>query len=123
MDLELKHTAHGDTDVIEAIGEIDVYSAPRLREQCIQLASAGRRMLIIDLCQTQYLDATGLGVLVGAKHRLRKYDPDGEVFLVVDDEKVLTVLRMTGLTKVFPIYASQADALEAARQTENTVAP
>ena len=57
--------------VLEIGGEIDVYTAPRLRERLIEMVDAGENQVVIDLGRVEFLDSTGLGVLVGAHRRLR----------------------------------------------------
>ena len=61
-----------------------------------------------------FLDSTGLGVLVGGLKRARSHE--GSLQLVCDQEKILKVFRITGLTKVFPIHASLEGALADADQ-------
>jgi len=56
------------------------------------------------------VDSTGLGVLVGALKKIRTLG--GELRLVIDQEKVLKVFRITALTQVFPIYATLDEALK-----------
>jgi anti-sigma B factor antagonist len=92
-------------------GEIDVYTAPTLREHLSDLVADGRHHLILDLEGVQFLDSTGLGVLVGGLKRVRSQD--GTLELVCTQERILKVFRITGLTKVFPIHASVPDALGA----------
>jgi anti-sigma B factor antagonist len=57
----------------------------------------------------EFLDSTGLGVLVGGLKRVRSHN--GTLRLVCTQEKILKVFRITGLTKVFPIFGSLAEAL------------
>ena len=111
MDLELKHRPEGDSTVVEVAGEIDVYTAPKLREQLIDLVTAGSYHLVIDMHGVEFLDSTGLGVLVGGLKRVRAHD--GSLKLVCAEDRILKIFRITGLTKVFPIYASVTEALAA----------
>jgi anti-sigma B factor antagonist len=97
--------------VITVAGEIDVYTAPGLRERLNELVAAGHYDLVVDLERVEFLDSTGLGVLVGGLKRARSHE--GNLRLVCDQEKILKVFRITGLTRVFPIHASLADALAA----------
>jgi len=90
-------------------GEIDVYTAPQLREQLVELVDSGRYDLVIDMERVEFLDSTGLGVLVGGLKRVRAHD--GSLRLVCTQERILKIFRITGLTKVFPIYDSVADAV------------
>ena len=63
------------------------------------------------LKKVDFLDSTGLGVLVGGLKRVRSHD--GSLHLVCTQEKILKVFRITGLTKVFPIHGSVAEAVAA----------
>ncbi|HSK25763.1 MAG TPA: STAS domain-containing protein [Jiangellales bacterium] len=109
MDLSLETRPEGDRTVVEVAGEIDVYTAPQLREQLVELVDAGRYHLIIDMERVEFLDSTGLGVLVGGLKRVRAHD--GSLRLVCTQERILKIFRITGLTKVFPIHESVADAV------------
>jgi len=66
MDLDLNVHKDGDHSVLEVAGEIDVYTAPKLREQLIELVSDGSYHIVVDLEKVDFLDSTGLGVLVEA---------------------------------------------------------
>ncbi len=109
MDLDLNVRKEGDHTVLLVRGEIDVYTAPKLREKLIELVSEGSYHLVVDLEQVDFLDSTGLGVLVGGLKRVRNHD--GSLQLVCTQEKILKIFRITGLTKVFPIHASVKDAI------------
>lgn len=109
MDLSIDHHRQGDYAVMTLAGEIDVYTAPLLREKWIELLNAGEANFILDMTEVTFLDSTGLGVLVGGMKRIRS--GDGDIRLVCNGEKILKVFRITGLTKVFPIYDTLADAV------------
>jgi anti-sigma B factor antagonist len=94
--------------VLAVRGEVDVYTAPRLREKLVELVSQGKYRMIVDLEGVEFLDSTGLGVLVGGLKRLRSND--GDLGLVCTQSRILKVFEITGLTKVFPIF----DSLDAA---------
>ncbi|HKE99031.1 MAG TPA: STAS domain-containing protein [Actinomycetes bacterium] len=109
MDLDLKVRKEGDHAILTVGGEVDVYTAPKLREKLIQLVSDGSYNLVVDLENVDFLDSTGLGVLVGGLKRVRNHD--GSLQLVCTQEKILKIFRITGLTKVFPIHGSIEDAM------------
>jgi len=67
VDLKLGHHAKDGIEVIDVQGEIDMYTAPRLRELFIDLVSTGSYQLVVNLDKVGFLDSTGLGVLVGGK--------------------------------------------------------
>jgi anti-sigma B factor antagonist len=111
VDLSLTTRDEGDRTVVAVGGEIDVYTAPKLREQLVDLVNAGRYHLVVDMEGVEFLDSTGLGVLVGGLKRVRAHD--GSLRLVCTQERILKVFRITGLTKVFPIHDTVSEALTA----------
>lgn len=125
--MELSLNVYSDTPgstVVAVGGEIDVYSAPKLRERLITLVDSGSYHLIVDMEAVEFLDSTGLGVLVGGLKRVRAHD--GWIDLVCTQGRILRIFRITGLSKVFSIYDSVADAVaaHAERDTDpGTVAP
>ncbi|KWW97512.1 anti-sigma factor antagonist [Carbonactinospora thermoautotrophica] len=112
MDLSLSTRKEGDRTVVEVAGEIDVYTAPKLREQLVELVNDGNYHLVVDMEGVEFLDSTGLGVLVGGLKRVRAHD--GSLHLVCTQERILKIFRITGLTKVFPIHSSVEEAIAAA---------
>ena len=105
MDLKLGHYSKDGIEVVDVEGEIDIYTAPRLRELLIDLASKNNYQLIVNLDKVGFLDSTGLGVLVGGLKRVRPHD--GSLDLVCTQERILKIFRITGLTKVFGIYQTR----------------
>ncbi len=94
--------------VLVVKGEIDVYSAPRLREKLVELVTQGQRQIVADLEGVDFLDSTGLGVLVGGLKRLRSHN--GDLSLVCTQARILKVFEITGLTSVFRIAATVDEA-------------
>jgi anti-sigma B factor antagonist len=89
-------------------GEVDVYSAPLLREKLVELADSGAPRIVVNLEPVEFLDSTGLGVLVAALNRLRREDREME--LICSQSRILRVFEITGLTRVFTIHPT-LDAL------------
>jgi anti-sigma B factor antagonist len=110
-DLSVSIRSEGDRTVVAVSGEIDVYTAPKLREHLIDLVAGGQYHLIVDLEAVDFLDSTGLGVLVGGLKRVRTHE--GSLDLVCSQDRILKIFRITGLTKVFAIHASIDEALAA----------
>lgn len=113
MELSLETEAVADRTVLRVTGEIDVYTAPRLRERLVELADSGTRHVVVDLELVEFLDSTGLGVLVGGLKRARA--SEGSFVLVCDQPRLLKIFRITGLERVFELYPSVAKALGGAR--------
>ena len=115
MELSVTSRQEGTRTVIAVGGEIDVYTAPSLRERLNELVAAGHYDLVVDMEKVEFLDSTGLGVLVGGLKRVRAHD--GSLDLVCTQERILKIFRITGLTKVFGIHDSVDEAI-AARKAE-----
>jgi anti-sigma B factor antagonist len=104
-------TGGGDCAVLRVTGEIDVYTAPLLRERVIHLVDEGARHIIVDLRGVTFLDSTGLGVLVGSLKRLRSHE--GSLRVVIDADRILRIFRITGLVSVFALHPSVEEAVSA----------
>ena len=113
MDLKLGHRATDGIEVIDVQGEIDIYTAPRLRELLIDLVSQGSYQLVVSLDEVGFLDSAGLGVLVGGLKRVRAHD--GSLDLVCTQQRILKILKITGLTAVFSIYETVDQAIAATK--------
>jgi anti-sigma B factor antagonist len=110
MDLALLTSEHDGVAVLSVSGEVDLATAPRLRATLVDLT--GRRPgepLVVDLGGVEFLDSTGLGVLVGGQRRARTHG--GEVHLVVSTDRLVELFRLTRLDAVFPIHATLSSAL------------
>jgi anti-sigma B factor antagonist len=113
MNLHLGTSDRDGVTVLSAHGEIDVATAPQLRQEIVEIASAGSGPLVIDLEGVDFLDSTGLGVLVSGLKRFRTLGSD--VLLVLTKTRILRVFDITGLTQVFAILATVDEAVAAAR--------
>jgi anti-sigma B factor antagonist len=101
----------GDRAIVAVTGEVDVYTAPMLREQMRDLSAKGAAHLIVDLGRVEFLDSTGLGALVGGLKRLR--EAGGSLALVISTPRILRIFQVTGLTKALAVQRSLHDAITA----------
>lgn len=105
FDMELDLVA--DQALIRLSGELDVASAPRLRQGVLDLlarpdvTNGHGPTVVLDLRDVDFVDSTGLGVMVGLLKRLRS--DGGELVLRGVRPTTSKVLEMTGLDRVFPI--------------------
>jgi anti-sigma B factor antagonist len=110
MDVAIDVIDKGPAVAVVVTGEIDVLTAPRLREQLVSLVEEGQRRIVVDLDGVEFIDSTGLGVLVGALKRAHAYN--GELALVCNSVRIRKAFEITGLTRVFPMYGSILEACE-----------
>ena len=100
----------GDCAVLRITGELDAYTAPFQRDRMRDLTAVGVRHVNADLRQVDFLDSTGLGVLVGGLKRFREHG--GSLAPVVTKSSILKIFQITGLTSVLPPRSSVADAID-----------
>lgn len=109
MDLNISTEERAGVAIIALDGELDVYTAPRLRDAIVALDAGGQAWVVMDLERCEYYDSTGLGVIVGALKRARARG--GDIALVVTSERMLKPLRTSGLIKVFAVRDSVDEAV------------
>jgi len=90
--------------ILRVNGELDMSTAPRLRQRIIAIVASGSEQLILDLDGVDFMDSTALGVLVGAVKRIRTNN--GELRVVCTRENILKLFELTGLNTVFNLYDS-----------------
>ena len=105
---------------IRVKGEIDVYTAPQLRECVLDLISRGVTHVIADLRDVEFLDSTGLGAIVGGHKRLRTND--GSLVLAASPERIVRLFRITGLDRAFSLYGSVPEAIAAEDAWKSAIA-
>jgi anti-sigma B factor antagonist len=99
----------GDVPIVVVSGEVDVYSAPALKESLTGLLKSGTSTVVVDLTQVAFLDSTGLGALVEA--RAATNEIGGSLLVVCNQERILKLFTITGLDSVFAIHPTVDDAL------------
>ena len=97
------------THLIELGGEVDLYTAPELKERLEQVIEGGTTRLVIDLSKATFIDSTTLGILVSGSKRLGS--DGGALAIVATDQSITKVFEITGLDRVFPIHDTREEAL------------
>lgn len=116
--MNLKISARSIDDrasVIDLEGEVDVYTAPQLKQKIIELLDIGSRHITVDLTSVDYLDSTALGVLIGGLKRLREHD--GTLDLICPNPRIRRIFEITGLDKIFDMHAEMEEKLKSKEGT------
>lgn len=103
--------ADAGVTVIALTGEVDLYTAPELKQELVRVIDGGARTVVVDLTNATFIDSTTLGVLIGGVKRLRPNG--GGLELVVTDRNIRKIFEITGLDRVFPLHETRAGALAA----------
>jgi anti-sigma B factor antagonist len=101
---------------VSVAGEVDLATAPELKEALAGVIDSGAQAVLVDLSQTRFIDSTTLGVLMGAVKRLR---PDGgELAIACHDQNIRKIFEITLLDRVFNIYDSTEAGIASLRTRE-----
>ena len=95
--------------IVTAVGEIDIYAAPAFKRDLLEAMTATSEGMIVDLSALEFIDSSGLGVLIGLLRRL-----NGEkrpLALIITNKRIIKVFVITGLDKIFEIVEDRREAL------------
>ncbi|GAB2548985.1 STAS domain-containing protein [Leucobacter ruminantium] len=98
--MNLVTTDHGDFSVISIAGRLTASGAPLLRNAVNDLVDEGTARIVVDLEQTEFVDSSGLGALIG------------DLRIAAVPEAVQTVLRLTNLDRVLSLHPTPETAFD-----------
>lgn len=102
MKLRLARRAFGDAVVVAVEGELDLFTAPFLRDEVRDAIKQDSNRLVLDLGGLSFMDSSGLSVLIEA-WRLATGEGGG-VSLAAPQPPVARILRTTGLDRRIKVY-------------------
>lgn len=82
-------------------GEIDAYTAPKLKEALLPLTKESGKTIEVNLEQVSYMDSTGLGVFISALKSTKEFD--SHLRLINLQERVMRLFKITGLEEIIDI--------------------
>jgi anti-anti-sigma factor len=98
----------GDVEVLTVHGELDLSTAPELREP-LERAIEGDRSILIDFTNCGFIDSTGVALIVEAWHRLER--EQRRLALCCPNSQVRRVLEITGIESSISMHREREDAL------------
>jgi anti-sigma B factor antagonist len=107
VELAIDAAKRGGCTVVTLAGDIDIQTAPELRERLAELAD-GDLTLVLDLSAVDFLDSSGLGALVGAANALQQ--AGGSLRLACPRPHVQKVFRISRVAEIIPIHDGVEDA-------------
>ncbi|MEV5414289.1 STAS domain-containing protein [Thermopolyspora sp. NPDC052614] len=111
MKLRLARRALGDAVVVAVEGELDLFTAPFLRDEVREAIKQDGPTLVLDLAALSFMDSSGLSVLIEA-WRLATGE-GGSVSLACPQPPVARILRTTGLDRRIKVYPDVDSAVTA----------
>ncbi|MCX8084576.1 MAG: STAS domain-containing protein [Calditerrivibrio sp.] len=110
MDVICEIIEESKAALIKIPNRLDASNSMPFKDKMTELVDKGYYLLLIDLSQTNFIDSSGLGALVGKISTCRKNG--GDVRLIAPTQRVVEILQITNLDKVLKIYKSKNDALK-----------
>jgi anti-sigma B factor antagonist len=101
--------SEGQTTVIAVRGELDLASSPALQEELDRVAASDATLLIIDLRNLDFMDSTGLSVLVRAHQRTE--EQGRQLAMVKGPQQVQRLLSLTGVADRLKLVDSPEELL------------
>jgi anti-anti-sigma factor len=104
--------------IVSVRGELDLGTAAELEPPLEEAVSAGNSRVLIDLTECEFIDSTGIALIVRTWQRLDRTAEgtgEGRVVICSGNDQVQRVLDVTGLDVSIPVYSSREDALASLR--------
>src|SRR5699024_7073954 len=98
MDLRIHIDSENETSYIQLEGEVDAFTAPKLKEAVLPKTKRENHLIKVDLSEVSYMDSTGLGVFISALKSTK--ENNSHLKLVHLQDRVARLFRITGLDEV-----------------------
>jgi anti-sigma B factor antagonist len=95
--------------VVSVAGEVDVATAPSLRDRLDEALAEGPPLLVVDLLKVTFIDSTALGVLITARQQAETAGTG--LRLVIAESRIIKIFEITGLTELFSIRPTRQEAV------------
>ena len=96
--------------MLTVAGELDLASAPALEDELDKALDGGAGRIVVDLRELEFIDSTGLSVLVKAHQRAQ--ESDQEFGLVKGGAQVQRLLSLTGLSDRLTVAETPEELLD-----------
>lgn len=108
--MEIKTREIDNVVILDIDGEIDLYTAPELKNTIKQNIEAEKYYIIINLFKVGYIDSTGMGVLIRGLTDLR--DHQGSLKIINVNLSIKKVFELTRLSSFFEIFDDENEAMK-----------
>ncbi|SNS36795.1 anti-anti-sigma regulatory factor, SpoIIAA [Anaerovirgula multivorans] len=109
--MQLYYENIDNTLIVKLQGELDHHVAEKIRVELDEMISNKRsRNLIFNLKELNFMDSSGIGVIIGRYKNINKFG--GKVAVIEVSEKVDKIFNLAGLYRIIDKYKNQKDALK-----------
>ena len=108
--MHLTHRVEGSWLLVDLEGDFDLHSADYFRQAIEEALNHSKcNKLVLNLAGVSFLDSSGLGVILGRYRRLK--EQNGEMYIAQATPSVKSVLQLSGIMKLIPVYDSVTQVL------------
>jgi anti-sigma B factor antagonist len=97
----MRSVAQGTTHLISLGGELDFYECPEVESELMRVEAGEAEHIVVDLGQVEFIDSTGIALLVAAMRR-NEADPNRLRFILSESEAVQRLIELCGLQTSLP---------------------
>ncbi|MCF7982768.1 MAG: STAS domain-containing protein [Thiohalocapsa sp.] len=109
--MKLEHRTENNVDIVALPNRLVMANAAEARSDLKQVIQQGSGRVVINLSQTEFMDSSGLAVVVAGLQAARKMN--GDVHLAHMSDTIRALFELTRLHTVFQIFDDEADAVAA----------
>jgi anti-sigma B factor antagonist len=100
--MELKQLERDGIQILEISGDIDLFRSREIRDTISALVDQGKNQIVIDLGGVQYIDSSGLGVLISGRQQLLKAQGDLKIARITESvQRVVTITKLNALLEFY----------------------
>ena len=107
--MQLVEKESGEVTVLERGGRLDSNTSKVLEDKVMEILGQGKKKVLMDFKDVDYINSTGLRVLLLALQQLKKIQ--GKLVLSSIKDYMKEVFEISGYTEIFPIFTTQEEAL------------
>jgi len=107
--MEIKFSNENHVDVVQLSGRLTANDVSAIRREINNFIKNGTANLLLDITELEFIDSSGLGLLVGSRREARKHN--GDLILLGPKPEVRALLELTRLDQIFSIFNDQAEAV------------
>jgi len=101
MNLSIDTVKGNNQMIVHVSGEVDIYTAPDLKKQLLELTKQEGQSVVVDLSHVNYMDSTGIGVFISALKSTK--ENESHLKLVNLQSQVMRLFDITGLNEIIEI--------------------
>lgn len=109
MHIRVSSERSSGATIVRAEGELDLHTAPTLQAEIDAVLEQDDALIVVDLSKVDFMDSTGLSVIVATVAAMRARD--GEVRVVTGADKITKVFTLTGVDQQVGMFGSLEEAL------------